>query len=121
VLFDRFVGDAVARQTVPHPFPVLGEQPLSCARIEQLLVMARAMRLLGIHLQGAGKRRRMRARQHGQRRDPLGPAIGDDPGEAAAPVMANKVQATLAVAQGGYDGLQQSPSLKNTCVGLLPD
>jgi hypothetical protein len=61
-LFDRFAGDAAARQTVPHPFPVLGEQPLSCALVEQLLVVARAMRLLlGIDLQGTGKRRRMGA------------------------------------------------------------
>src|SRR5271163_3763815 len=62
VLFDGFAGNAVARQTVPNPFPVLGEQLLPSAGIEQFLVVARPVRLLGIDLQGARERCRMRAR-----------------------------------------------------------
>src|SRR6516162_88640 len=50
VLFDGFAGNAVARQTVPHPLPVFGEQPLPGVRIEQFLVMARPVRLLEIPL-----------------------------------------------------------------------
>src|SRR6516225_1653270 len=85
--FDGFAGNAVARQTVPNPLPVFGEQPLPGVRVEQFPVMARPVRLLEIDLQRARERCGMRARQHGQRRDPLRPAIGDDPGEAAAPIM----------------------------------
>ena len=50
VLFDGFAGNAVARQAVPHPLPVFGEQPLPGVRIEQFLVMARPVRLLEIPL-----------------------------------------------------------------------
>jgi hypothetical protein len=86
-----------AKRSRTH-FAILGEQPLPRARIEQFMMMARAMRLLGIDLQGASKRCRMQARQHSQRCDPLRPAIGNDPGEAAAPIMTDKMKPPIAVA-----------------------
>ena len=51
-------------------------------------------------LGGSQIRCRMRARQHGQRGDPLRPAVGDDPGEAPAPIMADQMEPTLAVSRG---------------------
>jgi hypothetical protein len=65
--------------------------------------MARPVRLLEIDLQGAREGCGMRARQHGQRRDPLRPAIGDDPGEAATPIMAYQVEPPAAVADTSDD------------------
>ena len=38
-----------------------------------------------------------------QRRDPLRPAIGNDPGEAAAPIMADQVEPPAAVADARDD------------------
>jgi len=61
------------------------------------------MRLLRVRLHRARKRRRMRPRQHGQRRDPLGPAVGDDPGQAAAPIMADEMKPAVAVTHGLND------------------
>jgi hypothetical protein len=47
----------------------------------------------------------MGSRQHGERRDPLRPAIGDDPGEAAAPIMADQMEPPAAVADASDDVL----------------
>jgi hypothetical protein len=63
------------------------------------------VRLIAIrHLQGAIESIGMRPRQHGQRRQPLRNAIGERPGDAAAPVMADEMEAGLTIAAGGNDG-----------------
>jgi hypothetical protein len=65
VLVDCRLRHAVARQPVANPFAVIGKQTRTGAGIEQLVMMARAMRLLRVRLHRARKRRRMWPRQHG--------------------------------------------------------
>jgi hypothetical protein len=45
----------------------------------------------------------MRARQEGQRAQSLGMAIGNDPGEAGAPIMADKMKAPAVMADSRDD------------------
>ena len=67
--------------------------------------MPRAMRLVAIgHLQGAIEGVRMRPRQHRERRQPLREALGQRPGNAAAPVVPDEMEAAVAVAASGGDG-----------------
>lgn len=67
-------------------------------------MMARPPFLLAV-----GQRKRvqerggMRPRQHGERAQPFGMLRRDDPGQAAAPVMANQMKAACAMADGGRD------------------
>jgi hypothetical protein len=45
----------------------------------------------------------MRPRENGERGQPLVVAVGDAPGDAAAPVVANEMKARFAIARGRYD------------------
>jgi hypothetical protein len=84
------------------PFPanrvrtrVVGEKPWTCRRVEKFLVVLRPMRLLAVrHLKRSGERCGVRARQHRQRGDTLWIAVGE---QAAAPIMANQMKASLAM------------------------
>ena len=64
--------------------------------------MARAVRLLAVRQrQRAVEGVRMRTRQHGQRGEALGITVGDAPGDAAAPVVADEMKARPAAAGRG--------------------
>ena len=58
-----------------------------------------------------GERRGVRARQHRQRGETLRMAIRDQPGEAAAPIMADQMKAPLTMASGVGDveGIADQP------------
>src|SRR4051812_9860467 len=80
------------------------ESALARGRIEKFSVMPRAMRLLAIrHPERPGERRGVRARQHRQRGETLRMTIRDKPGEAAAPIMADQMKASLTMAGGVGD------------------
>jgi hypothetical protein len=73
--------------------------PLSAPHSWQItsafLVVLRPMRLLAVrHLKRSGERCGVRARQHRQRGDTLWIAVGE---QAAAPIMANQMKASLAM------------------------
>ena len=73
--------------------------------IEERLVMPRAVGLIAVRQrQRAVERVGVRARQHRQRGEALGITIGDAPGDAAAPVVADEMKAPAGVAAGGGDG-----------------
>ena len=66
--------------------------------------MPRTLRLIAIgHQQRPVEGIGMRPRQHGERCDPLRKTIGQRPGNAAAPVVADQMEAAIAVAAGRND------------------
>ena len=83
---------------------VVGQHQIGGIGFEKRLVMPRALRLIAVgHLQRAVEGVGMRPRQHGERGQPLRIAIGQRPGDAAAPVVADEMKAAVAVAAGRDD------------------
>jgi hypothetical protein len=94
MLGDRGRRHAVGRQPIAQPFGVVGKNDISRIGLEKGRVMSRALRLLAVqHLQRAVEGIGMRPRQHGQRSDPVRIAVGEPPGDAAAPVVAGQMKA----------------------------
>src|SRR5260370_15481199 len=98
MLLDRGSRNAGRRETLAQPFGIVGKNNIGGAGLEKSLVVPRAVRLIAIlHLQGAIEGVGMRPRQDGERAQPLRKTIGQRPGNAAAPVMADEMKAALAV------------------------
>ena len=77
-----------------QPFGIVGEHDGGRARFEECAMMARAMLLLAIgQSERAVEGVRMRARQDGERGEPLRIPVGDAPRDAAAPVVADEMEA----------------------------
>src|SRR5262245_31945271 len=84
---------AIARQPITHPFGIVGEHLWRGIWLKQPLMVAGAFCLLAVgHREGAEKRARVRAREHGERGNALGPAVGDVPGQDASPIMADEME-----------------------------
>jgi hypothetical protein len=99
MLRDRGGGNAGGGEPLPQLPCTVSQQQIGGARLEKGLVMARAMRLLAIqHLQRAIEGVGVGPRQHGQRRQPLRNAIRERPGNAAAPVVADEMEAAVGIA-----------------------
>ena len=101
---DRRGGNAIGGEAIPQPFGVVGQHDIGGIRLQKRLVVPRALRLFGVgHLQRAIERVRMRARENGERRQPLMMAVGEAPGDAAAPVVADQMKTRIAIARGRHD------------------
>ena len=99
MLLDRGSGNAIGGQALAQPSGVVGQHHIGGIGLQKRLVMPRALRLLAVgHLQRAIERVRMRPRQNGERGQPLVIAVGEAPGDAAAPVVADEMKARLAIA-----------------------
>ena len=95
---------AVRRPAIAQPFGIVGQHDIGGIGLEERLVMPRAMRLIAVgHLQRAVEGVGMRPRQDGERGDALGIAVGQRPGDAAAPIMAGEMKARFAVTRGRDD------------------
>jgi len=98
VLLDRGMRYAGRRPPLAQPLGVVGKNDIRRAGFEKGLVMSRAVRLIAIgHCERAIEGVGMRPRQHGERRQPIGKAIGERPGDAAAPVVADQMEAAAAI------------------------
>src|SRR5437764_9994519 len=98
MLFDRTDGDAGGGQTLAQPFGVIGENDIGRIVFEEGLVMARAQYLSTICLKRPIERIGMRPRQHRERGQPLRTSVRQPPGNAAAPVVTDQMEAMLAIA-----------------------
>ena len=94
--------NAVRGQALAQPFGIVGQHHIGGIRLEKRLVVPRPLRLIAIgHLQRAIEGIGMRPRQHGERRQPLRESIRERPRDAAAPIMADEMEAAVAIAAGG--------------------
>ena len=97
--FDRVSGNAGGRPPLAQPSGVIGKNDIGGAGLEESLVVPGALRLFAVrHLQGAIEGVGMRPRQDGERGQPLRKPIGERPGDAAAPVVADEMKAAFPVA-----------------------
>ena len=104
MLLDRGSGNAVGGQPLAQPFGVVGQHDIGRIGLEKRLVVPRALRLFAVgHLQRAIEGVGMRPRQYGERGQPLRIAVGQRPGDAAAPVVAGEMKARVAIAAAADD------------------
>jgi hypothetical protein len=115
VLLDRRLRHPVAAQPRTHPMRVVRQDLVLGRRLQQPFVMRRACRLVRILPHCAVERERVRTRQHGERAQPLGPALGDVPRKAATPVVPDEVKAALAMPETGDDGQWRRRSTRRSC------
>ncbi len=98
MLLDRGVRYAGRRQPLAQPLGVVGKNDIGRAGFEKGLVMPRAVRLIAIgHCERAIEGVGMRPRQYSERRQPVRSAIGECPGDAAAPIVADQMEAAVAI------------------------
>src|SRR5260370_15922427 len=98
MLLDRSGGNAGRSQALAQWPGIIGQQQIGGAGFEKGLVMPRAVRLIAIgHCERAIEGVGMRPRQYSKRRQPVRSAIGERPCNAAAPVVADQMEAAVAV------------------------
>jgi hypothetical protein len=89
---DRRFRHPIPGKSRPNPGRFVGEKPWTCRRVETFLVVLRPMRLLAVRNLKRSSKSCWGARQHRQRGDMLWIAVGEQPGEAATPIMANQMK-----------------------------
>src|SRR3954453_18631077 len=100
MVLDRGLRDVLSEQALAQAARIVLDQQPAGLGLEEFAVMARAMLLLAVRiLQRAPERRGMRARQNGQRSQPLGLRVGHAPRHLATPIVTDEMKALPRVAR----------------------
>jgi hypothetical protein len=107
-------------QARPQPIRIVGQNVRAGVRFEECLVVPRSSPLLTIrHFQRPCGRKWMRTGQDSKRCQPLMVLIGDLPCETGTPIMANKMEASIAVTDSRYDIEGVADQTVHTIVGRV--